>query len=48
MEWQDNPIADSYLKIAEDQMKEAATNTTTLQWHASPTNELTLPPWDKK
>jgi len=48
MEWADNPIADSYLKIAEDQMMQAATNTTALQWHAPSTNELTLPPWDKK
>jgi tetratricopeptide (TPR) repeat protein len=46
---EDNPIANSYLRIARDQMSQAATNTSPLQWHASsPAQQLTLPPWDKK
>ena len=31
LEWQDNPVADSYLKIASEQMQEAATNTILLR-----------------
>jgi tetratricopeptide (TPR) repeat protein len=47
MEWDNNPVAHSYLKIAQDQM-EAATNASPLQWPASSSAPTVLPPWDKK
>jgi O-antigen ligase/Tfp pilus assembly protein PilF len=47
MEWDNNPVAHSYLKIAQDQM-EAATNASPLQWTAPSSAPTVLPPWDKK
>jgi O-antigen ligase len=46
MEWQDNPIADSNLKIVEDRMQESATNSSSLQLRLG-TPQTTIPPWDK-
>lgn len=53
LEWNDNPIATSYLQIARDHLLEAATNTTALELRAtrassqSPAPWQTVP-WDKK
>ncbi|HXT12940.1 MAG TPA: O-antigen ligase family protein [Candidatus Angelobacter sp.] len=44
----DNPIADSYLKIAEDRMLEDATNGSSLKLQVgAPAKPLNLPPWNK-
>ncbi|HWC60911.1 MAG TPA: O-antigen ligase family protein, partial [Verrucomicrobiae bacterium] len=40
----DNPIADTYLQIAQNQMLEAATNSLALQLRPS-TNSFVIPPW---
>jgi O-antigen ligase len=47
LEWKDNPVADSYLQIARNQMLEAATNTGPSPLRPSPAKPLNLPPWDK-
>jgi O-antigen ligase len=47
LEWQNNPIADTYLKIAQDKMLEAATNTTSLQLRPG-TSQTVIPPWNGK
>jgi len=48
LEWKDNPIADSYLQIAENQMLEAATNAAPFELHPTPSkNNFVPPPWNK-
>ncbi len=42
LEWHKNPVADSYLKIAEDHLMESATNSTPLHLGSSPS---TIPAW---
>lgn len=46
LEWQNNPIADTYLKIAEDQMREIAANDLASKLRAT-TNSFEIPKWDK-
>ncbi|HXS69109.1 MAG TPA: O-antigen ligase family protein [Candidatus Polarisedimenticolia bacterium] len=48
MESKDNPIADNYLQLAENQMLEAATNTTPFDLHPTrATEKFVPPPWTK-
>jgi O-antigen ligase len=47
LEWTDNPIADSYMRIARQQMMEAATNAGPQLRLLAPSKPLELPPWDK-
>ena len=48
LEWKDNPIAESYLQIAQNQMLEAATNASPLELHPTPAKEKFVPPpWNK-
>ena len=44
LELENNPIAASYLKIAEDHLLQAATNASPLQVHSS-TSQTVIPPW---
>jgi hypothetical protein len=46
LNWLNNPVADSYLKIAEDHLLESAANSSPLQFHSS-TSPIVLPPWNK-
>ncbi len=48
LEWQNNPVADTYLKIAEDNMLEIATNDLASQLRSRPsTNSYVIPQWNK-
>jgi tetratricopeptide (TPR) repeat protein len=48
MEWKDNPIADNYLQLAENQMLEAATNSNPFGLDLKPsTDKFVPPPWTK-
>jgi O-antigen ligase len=48
LEWHDNPIADSYLQIAENQMLQAATNAAPFELQPTPAKEKFVPPpWNK-
>jgi tetratricopeptide (TPR) repeat protein len=44
LEWANNPVADTYLKIAEDHMLDVANNNLSLQLHPS-TNSFVPPPY---
>jgi O-antigen ligase len=46
LESEDNPIADSYLRITQDQMLQAATNSSPLEFHPG-TSQNTIPVWNK-
>jgi O-antigen ligase len=46
LEWDNNPVADTYLKIAEDHLLETANNNLSLQVRRS-TNAPVIPPWNK-
>jgi O-antigen ligase len=48
LEWQNNLVADTYLKIAENNLLEGATNDLAAQLRARPgTNSFVIPKWDK-
>jgi tetratricopeptide (TPR) repeat protein len=48
LEWQNNPVADTYLQIAENNMFETATNDLASQLQLRPsTNSTVIPPWNK-
>ena len=48
LEWQNNPVADTYLKIAENNMLENATNDLASQLRSRPsTNSYVIPQWNK-
>jgi len=44
LEWQNNPIADTYLKIAEDNLLEVAANDLASKLRSS-TNSFVIPKW---
>jgi len=46
LEWQNNPVADTYLQIAENNLLATATNDLAAQLRARPsTNSFVIPPW---
>jgi tetratricopeptide (TPR) repeat protein len=47
LEYYNNPVAESYLKIARAHMMEAATKAGAMELRPTPAKPLELPPWDK-